>query len=142
MSDVISYVLEGSNSQPSNRLFPHPPNHIDLLVFELNERCYSESHTVLEWVSITSLFSTFFVCFVLDPLQNMGDNKPHLFRLTQHRFIFKYFYYPNSMNCRIVKNPLKYKISDMFRFTQEPSSGSQSQCLAKITNMVPLCLSI
>jgi len=30
----------------------------------------------------------------------------------------------------------------MFRFTQEPSSGSQSQCLAKITSMVPLCLSI
>jgi len=30
----------------------------------------------------------------------------------------------------------------MFRFTQEPSSGSQSQCLAKLTGMVPLCLSI
>jgi len=30
----------------------------------------------------------------------------------------------------------------MFRFTQEPSSGSQSQYLAKITGMVPLCLSI
>ena len=30
----------------------------------------------------------------------------------------------------------------MFRFTQEPSSGSQSQCLAKITGMVPLYLSI
>jgi len=30
----------------------------------------------------------------------------------------------------------------MFRFTQEPSSGSQSQHLAKITGMVPLCLSI
>jgi len=30
----------------------------------------------------------------------------------------------------------------MFRFTQEPSSGSQSQCLAKITGIVPLCLSI
>jgi len=30
----------------------------------------------------------------------------------------------------------------MFRFMQEPSSGSQSQCLAKITGMVPLCLSI
>jgi len=28
----------------------------------------------------------------------------------------------------------------MFRFKQEPSSGSQSQCLAKITGMVPLCL--
>ena len=28
----------------------------------------------------------------------------------------------------------------MFRFTQEPSSGSQSQCLAKMTGMVPLCL--
>ena len=26
--------------------------------------------------------------------------------------------------------------------TQEPSSGSQNQCLAKITSMVPLCLSI
>jgi len=26
----------------------------------------------------------------------------------------------------------------MFRFTQEPSSGSQSQCLANITGMVPL----
>ena len=56
-------------------------------------------------------------------------------------------YYPtnglNYMNCRIVKNTLKYKIcSDMFRFTKEPSWGSQSQCLAKITGMVPLCLSI
>ena len=30
----------------------------------------------------------------------------------------------------------------MFRFTQEPSSGSKSQCLAKITGMVPLCSSI
>ena len=30
----------------------------------------------------------------------------------------------------------------MFRFTQEPSSGSQIQCLPKITRMVPLCLSI
>jgi len=30
----------------------------------------------------------------------------------------------------------------MFRFTQESSSGSQSQGLAKITSMVPLCLSI
>jgi len=30
----------------------------------------------------------------------------------------------------------------MFRFTQEPSSGNQNQCLAKITGMVPLYLSI
>ena len=30
----------------------------------------------------------------------------------------------------------------MFRFKQEPSSGSQSQCLTKITGMVPLCLFI
>jgi len=30
----------------------------------------------------------------------------------------------------------------MFRFTLEPSSGSQCQCLAKITGIVPLCLSI
>jgi len=30
----------------------------------------------------------------------------------------------------------------MFRFTQEPSSGSRSECLAKITGMVPLCLLI
>jgi hypothetical protein len=30
----------------------------------------------------------------------------------------------------------------MFRFTQEPSSGSRSQCLAKITSMVPLCFLI
>jgi len=30
----------------------------------------------------------------------------------------------------------------MFRFPQEPSSGSRSQCLAKITGMVLLCLSI
>jgi len=30
----------------------------------------------------------------------------------------------------------------MFRFTQEPSSRSQSQCLAKITGMVPMCLSV
>ena len=28
----------------------------------------------------------------------------------------------------------------MFRFTQEQSSRSQSQCLAKITSMVPLCM--
>jgi len=44
------------------------------------------------------------------------------------------------MNCRVIKNTLKCKIcSDVFRFTQEPSSGSQSQCLAKITGIVPLC---
>jgi len=30
----------------------------------------------------------------------------------------------------------------MFRFTQETSSESQSQCLAKIIGKVPLCLSI
>jgi len=30
----------------------------------------------------------------------------------------------------------------MFRFTQESSSASQSQCLTKITGMVQLCLSI
>jgi hypothetical protein len=49
----------------------------------------------------------------------------------------------NYMNCRVIKNTLKCKsCSNMFRFTQEPSSGSQSQCLAKITGMVPLCLSI
>jgi len=30
----------------------------------------------------------------------------------------------------------------MFWFTQEPLSWSQSQCLAKITGMVSLCLSI
>ena len=30
----------------------------------------------------------------------------------------------------------------MFWFLQEPSSGSQSKCLAKITLMVPLCLSV
>ena len=30
----------------------------------------------------------------------------------------------------------------MFRSMQEPSSGSQIQYLAKITSMVPLCLSI
>ena len=29
----------------------------------------------------------------------------------------------------------------MFRFTQKRSSGSQSQCLTKITGMVPMCLS-
>ena len=56
-------------------------------------------------------------------------------------------YYPtnalNYMNCRIVKNTLKYKIgSDVFRFTQETSSGSQIHCLANITGMAPLCLSI
>ena len=28
----------------------------------------------------------------------------------------------------------------MFRFTQEPSWGSQSQWLAKITGMIPLCV--
>ena len=28
----------------------------------------------------------------------------------------------------------------MFQFTQEPSSGSRSQCLAKITSRFPLCL--
>ena len=49
----------------------------------------------------------------------------------------------NYINCRVIKNTLKCKsCSDVFRFTQEPSSGSQSQCLAKITGMVPLCLSI
>ena len=28
----------------------------------------------------------------------------------------------------------------MFRFTQEPSSGSYNQCLAKITSPVQLCM--
>jgi len=46
-----------------------------------------KSHTLLERVSITSVFSTFFVRFVLDPLQNVGDSIPHLFRLTQNGFI-------------------------------------------------------
>ena len=49
----------------------------------------------------------------------------------------------NYINFRVIKNTLKCKsCSNMFRFTQEPLSGSQSQCLAKITSMVPLCLSI
>jgi len=61
--------------------------------------------------------------------------------------IFQILYCPtnalNYINYRVIKNTLKYKIySNMFRFTQEPSSGSQIQCLAKITGMVPLCLSI
>jgi len=30
----------------------------------------------------------------------------------------------------------------MFQFMQEPSSGIQSQCLAKITGMVLLCWSV
>jgi len=28
----------------------------------------------------------------------------------------------------------------MFRFTQEPSSGSYDQCLAKITSLVQMCV--
>jgi len=30
----------------------------------------------------------------------------------------------------------------MFRFTQEQSSGSYNQCLAKITSRVQLCVSV
>ena len=30
----------------------------------------------------------------------------------------------------------------MFRFTQEPSPGSCNQCLAKITSLVRLCMSV
>jgi len=30
----------------------------------------------------------------------------------------------------------------MFRFTQEPSSGSYNQCLAKITSLVQQCVSV
>jgi len=30
----------------------------------------------------------------------------------------------------------------MFRFTQEKTLGSQSQCLAKITSMVPLSMNV
>jgi len=30
----------------------------------------------------------------------------------------------------------------MFRFMQEPSSGRYNQCLAKITNLVLLCVSV
>ena len=30
----------------------------------------------------------------------------------------------------------------MFRFTQEPSSGSYNQCLAKITSLVQKCVSV
>jgi len=41
----------------------------------------------------------------------------------------------------LLKTDLKCtSYSNLFRFTQEPSSGSQSQCLAKITGTVPLCL--
>jgi len=47
------------------------------------------------------------------------------------------------MNCKLLKTHLKYKsYSEVFRIRQELSSGSQSQCLAKITGMIPLCLSI
>jgi len=43
----------------------------------------------------------------------------------------------------LLKTHYSYKIcSDMFRFTQEPSSGSRSRCLAKIAGMVPPCLLI
>jgi len=30
----------------------------------------------------------------------------------------------------------------MFRFTQKPSSGSHNQSLAKITYLVPVCVSL
>ena len=30
----------------------------------------------------------------------------------------------------------------MFRFTQEPSSGSYNQCLVKITSLVQQCVSV
>ena len=30
----------------------------------------------------------------------------------------------------------------MFRFKQEPSSGSYNKCLAKITSLVQLCVSV
>ena len=30
----------------------------------------------------------------------------------------------------------------MFRFTQEPSSGSYDQCLVKIKSLVQLCMSV
>ena len=30
----------------------------------------------------------------------------------------------------------------MFRFTGEPSSGSHEQCLAKVTSLVQLCMSV
>ena len=56
-------------------------------------------------------------------------------------------YFPNNalnyINCGVIKKHYKCKTCcNMFRFTQEPSSGSQSQCLAKITGLVPLCLTI
>ena len=62
-------------------------------------------------------------------------------------FLDQIFYCPtnvlNYINCRVIKSTLKCKsCSNMFRFTQKPSSGSQSQCLAKITGMIPQCLSI
>ena len=47
----------------------------------------------------------------------------------------------SNINCAVIKTFQNDKsCSDMFRFTHEPSSGSQSQCLAKITGMVLLCL--
>ena len=60
-------------------------------------------------------------------------------------FLYKYFIFQLMHSIiwivGLLKTHYKYKIcSDMFRYTQEPSSGSQSQCLAKITGMVPLCL--
>ena len=34
------------------------------------------------------------------------------------------------------------QLNNMFRFTQEPSSGSHNQSLAKITSLVQLCVSV
>ena len=60
--------------------------------------------------------------------------KCFIFQLT-HSIIYE--------NRLIVKNKLTYKSrSNMFRFTQEPSSGSYDQCLAKITSLVQLYLSV
>ena len=72
--------------------------------------------------------------------------KDELHHYTVHQY-YQPLHYPTNaltrINFVVIKNTLKYKnCSYMFRFTQEPSSGSKCQYLAKITNMVLRGLSI
>jgi len=73
-----------------------------------------------------------FVIFMVVPCVN--DIKRFIVQLI-HSKIYKIF--------NLLKTNETYKsCSNMFRFTQEPSSGSHNQCLDKITSLVRLCVSV
>ena len=73
------------------------------------------------------------------------NNLHDLHDYTVHQYYQPLYYPTNALTCiksMVIKNEKYKNCSDMFRFTQEPSSVSKCQYLAKITDMVRRCLSI